>query len=323
MKVFLRILIPILGIFILTACTPNAVSVLPTQSQPTLPQLPSTVQSTLSPLPSISPTFNVIHSLTPTQTVIYVPSPTVNPCGIGWSRIEIGPYTSVATDNLLANNAREAPGLFAKIIGGLPPGSLIKILDGPVCADGYIWWKVESPLISAKTVWTAEGDGKAYYLTTNHLLLSTETTLTSAVIVENGRYVFRVTADRVLPEPKQLRGGGRIDIIWFVDADNNQETGQSHLGNDYNIHLSLDEFGWRADIIPVSPVALEKILQDSYSEIKFKVNGLKAEISFPTSFLPQDSFSWWLDASSLNASDNWRSLLPFTASLPKIGFPNQ
>jgi photosystem II stability/assembly factor-like uncharacterized protein len=44
----------------------------------------------------------------------------------------------------------------------LPEGTRMTILDGPVCADGFAWWQVETA--DALTGWVAEGDWEAYFL---------------------------------------------------------------------------------------------------------------------------------------------------------------
>ena len=247
--------------------------------------------------------------------------PAVYPaCGAGWSRLEIGPNASISADSDLSNRVRQEPGLAGKVIGRLPPGAIVKILEGPVCADGYVYWKVQSPLIPGGTGWTAEGDGKDYYLTTNHLLLSTKTDLKASVKIEGDRYVFQIVADRVFPDPAQLTGGGRIDFIWSVDADMNRNTGQSQRGNDYNLYLTLSEYEWIADIYAVSPIALEKEVQDRYAEIQYQVNGQQAEISFPVSFFPQNSFTWWLEVTSTNSSMGWQDILKYPVTISESTF---
>ena len=44
----------------------------------------------------------------------------------------------------------------------LPEGTRMTILDGPVCADGFAWWQVETA--DGLTGWVAEGDWEAYFL---------------------------------------------------------------------------------------------------------------------------------------------------------------
>jgi hypothetical protein len=49
----------------------------------------------------------------------------------------------------------------SQIIGQIPEGSIVKVLEGPTCASGYFWWKVDAGLVSG---WTAEGGDGVYWL---------------------------------------------------------------------------------------------------------------------------------------------------------------
>lgn len=40
----------------------------------------------------------------------------------------------------------------------------MKGIEGLVCAQGFIFWKVEHPSIPGGTGWTAKGDGTEYWL---------------------------------------------------------------------------------------------------------------------------------------------------------------
>jgi hypothetical protein len=53
------------------------------------------------------------------------------------------------------NNLRAAPGLAAERIGQIPAGDLFRVLVGPLCADGYVWWEVN---YAGTLAWTAEGE---------------------------------------------------------------------------------------------------------------------------------------------------------------------
>ncbi|MFO7169846.1 MAG: SH3 domain-containing protein, partial [Chloroflexota bacterium] len=39
---------------------------------------------------------------------------------------------------------RAAPGLEAKILDGLPVGTQLELLEGPVSDDGYTWWRIRT-----------------------------------------------------------------------------------------------------------------------------------------------------------------------------------
>lgn len=75
------------------------------------------------------------------------------------SRMSAGDSGSVISG--LPNNLRVAPGLEARLIGQIWHGRTFTVLDGPVCADGLIWYEVEH---MNSTGWTAEGASTRYWL---------------------------------------------------------------------------------------------------------------------------------------------------------------
>lgn len=85
-------------------------------------------------------------------------------CAADWSRLHTEMWAVVMdyTEDL-ANNLRAEPLVDDNIIGRLPVGTVVKIVDGPVCADGFVFWRVsdETGMVLG---WTAEGDGVRYYL---------------------------------------------------------------------------------------------------------------------------------------------------------------
>ncbi len=91
------------------------------------------------------------------------PSPTAH-CAAGWSRLSPGIFAEVAQNNPLPNRVRSAPDTDAEIILLIYPGHTFFVLEGPVCADGLVFWLVESAAIPGGQGWTAEGDGKEYWL---------------------------------------------------------------------------------------------------------------------------------------------------------------
>lgn len=79
------------------------------------------------------------------------------------TRLRIGLFAYVDPDPPLPNNVRSEAGTDQDFIGAIEPGKAIKILDGPKCADGWVWWKVRA-LETELVGWTPEGDQKDYWL---------------------------------------------------------------------------------------------------------------------------------------------------------------
>lgn len=82
-------------------------------------------------------------------------------------RLTIGPATARVQEGGLPNTLRSAPTTDASIgrrIGQAQPGrTLDRVLNGPACSNGFVWWLVE---IDGTIGWTAESDAReqAYYL---------------------------------------------------------------------------------------------------------------------------------------------------------------
>jgi SH3-like domain-containing protein len=56
-------------------------------------------------------------------------------------------------------NIRYEPGIDSKIIGQLSPRKIFKVLDGPQCRDGFVWWKIDHGKIKG---WVAEADPSTF-----------------------------------------------------------------------------------------------------------------------------------------------------------------
>jgi Tol biopolymer transport system component len=100
------------------------------------------------------------------------------------SRIARGMRVYVAYDPPLRNRVRAAAGTNATTIGYMDPGGEAVILDGPGCADGWVWWQVR--LDNGLSGWTAEGDGDVYWLVPLRAAPSSATTYDEAQV----RYIL-------------------------------------------------------------------------------------------------------------------------------------
>ena len=83
-------------------------------------------------------------------------------CDTGWTRLKIGDDAQITPG--LPNVVRSAPGISSDALTQLLPGTVVKIIEGLICADGYIFWNVENATIPGGSGWTAEGDGVEYWL---------------------------------------------------------------------------------------------------------------------------------------------------------------
>jgi len=91
------------------------------------------------------------------------PVPYWKPCNDSLiSHLQVGDRAYVSVPNDVANRVRADAGQnFAKI-GTIPPGDYMDIIDGPICAEGMIWWNVSGD--NGISGWTVETDGSSFWL---------------------------------------------------------------------------------------------------------------------------------------------------------------
>jgi hypothetical protein len=91
-------------------------------------------------------------------------TPVVNhpDCTSGWTRLKAGQEAKVSDNNALTNSVRLGPSTKEPRVALLYPGSIVRLIEGPICADGAVFWKVGS--YPRGTGWTAEGEGREYFL---------------------------------------------------------------------------------------------------------------------------------------------------------------
>lgn len=79
------------------------------------------------------------------------------------TRLKVGDFAFISFFPDLRQRIRSSYGTENSILELIPVGTAVKILDGPECADNWVWWKVRV-LNSGLVGWTAEGDRDAYWL---------------------------------------------------------------------------------------------------------------------------------------------------------------
>ena len=77
-------------------------------------------------------------------------------------RVKLGDAVRVSKDDPRPLNVRAAPSLQADVIVQLNPGLTMRIIGGPTCEAGYVWWQVS--LEDGRIGWVAEGEAELYYI---------------------------------------------------------------------------------------------------------------------------------------------------------------
>jgi len=96
-----------------------------------------------------------------TGTTIQPGQPVVQDCTNGWTRLSVGSFLRVIGD---PNRVRSEPKKADNVIGMIHVGVSYKIVGGPVCADGLVFYKIQDVSLPEGIGWTAEGDLSEYYL---------------------------------------------------------------------------------------------------------------------------------------------------------------
>jgi WD40 repeat protein len=116
------------------------------------------------------PTFSAAAQFTAVPaplTVAVTATPVVSPGGCPGApatRLVIGGRGQVTPGEPNALNSQPAPASRdpnSKRLNPIPPGGVFTVLDGPVCAWNYAWWKVN---YNGVIGWTAEGEGATYWV---------------------------------------------------------------------------------------------------------------------------------------------------------------
>lgn len=110
-----------------------------------------------------TPPTSIVLNLRPRQAQAAPSATAAQPaCGVGWTRLGPNSRASVLPGD--PNRVRKEPCKGDNVIGKLYAGTVVNIVEGPVCADGLVFWRIESAAIHGGVGWTAEGDGNVYWL---------------------------------------------------------------------------------------------------------------------------------------------------------------
>jgi hypothetical protein len=76
-------------------------------------------------------------------------------------RLAVGEQGIVLVTDGQPLNIRDAASINGQLVAQLPEGNAFTVIEGPVCADGLHWWRIQSGEING---WSAEGMDGAYFV---------------------------------------------------------------------------------------------------------------------------------------------------------------
>lgn len=136
-----RLLVPIVTTLVVLVVAGYGVSAIMNRRSEPQPAAVAVALSSPSPTASL-PTHTPIF---PTAT----PPPTVTPVVL-----RVGGLARVVGTGGRPLRGRESPSLAARARVSFAEGEQVRVLEGPVEADGYRWWRIEGPSGAA---WSAQG----------------------------------------------------------------------------------------------------------------------------------------------------------------------
>ena len=137
-------------LIVMAAC--NSVAT-PTSTQPraTFTPIPVTQPPTLPPVIVTSVPAEIIPSPTPTCGQDAPPTHMI-----------VGEHGWMSDDDFAPLNVRAVPGTIdTRIVGRLQTHDVFFVLDGPQCAEKYVWYYIQHGDLFG---WVAEGDAAGYYI---------------------------------------------------------------------------------------------------------------------------------------------------------------
>lgn len=118
-----------------------------------------------SATPSVTPTILPSPSLAPTITPPDFTPSTFTPIpiecrGAPATRLSLNREIEVVSRQTV--RVREMPSLGGEVLLNISRGEVVTTVDGPVCADGYIWWQIRPD--DGPSGWIAEGSSSQYFV---------------------------------------------------------------------------------------------------------------------------------------------------------------
>lgn len=130
-----------------------------------------TTATPVSTTPTITPTkwwIKLTPTSSPAPSSITAPTDpagmSVSDCPSNFSSpLQSGIYAYISLTPPLPNRIRSGASKANSYLGQIEPGGGVRVLDGPLCADSFSWWLVES-IQGGLRGWTAEGKGSEQWV---------------------------------------------------------------------------------------------------------------------------------------------------------------
>ncbi|MDX1992598.1 MAG: SH3 domain-containing protein [bacterium] len=127
------------------------------------PERTATAVAQISSIPRRTPSRTPVPPATRTravtQSVRPQPTPVCNDAPP--TRLILGERGRVLAEDPRPLNVRSGPGTDYRIFGRLEVMEVFVVVDGPMCGDGYAWFKIQRGILEG---WIAEGDLGIYYV---------------------------------------------------------------------------------------------------------------------------------------------------------------
>ncbi|TVR22529.1 MAG: SH3 domain-containing protein [Anaerolineaceae bacterium] len=141
-----------------TACTESEQPVMTQTPQASATAFPTANRDTATPAPTLPPLTEVARRPQTPPTTRTPPCDDAPP-----TRLVVGERGRVGAEDMRPLNIRADAGTDARIIGRLEVGDVVRIIDGPRCANGFVWYLMER-IDGDGTGWIAEGEASFYYI---------------------------------------------------------------------------------------------------------------------------------------------------------------
>ena len=115
-------------------------------------QAPSTAILKVIEAPTQTP-FGLVPTPTPTPTSIPTSSSPAGPTPVGSGLIAVGNYVKVSGTEGEGLRLHSTAGVSSKVNYVAIESELFLVKDGPIEADGYVWWELEDPYTSNAVGW--------------------------------------------------------------------------------------------------------------------------------------------------------------------------